>query len=66
MSFLRFVCKFLLVEKIGQKVGCLLFVVGCGKLNRTNFVQPGRIWLSVCRACYARLQKSWNNDTIIY
>ncbi len=32
MSFLRFVCKFLLVEKIGQKVGCLLFVVGCGKI----------------------------------
>ena len=32
MSFLYFVCKFLLVEKTGQKVGCLLFVVGCGKI----------------------------------
>lgn len=36
MSFLRFVCKFLLVEKTGQKVGCLLFVIGFGKLNRTK------------------------------
>ena len=32
MSFLRFVCEFLLVEKIGQKVGCLLLVVSCGKI----------------------------------
>ena len=32
MSFLRLVCKFLFVEKIGQKVDCLLFVVGCGKI----------------------------------
>ena len=53
MSFLRFVCKFLLVEKTVQKVGCLLLVVGCGKLNRTKLCSV-RAHLAIGLSCMLR------------
>ena len=53
MSFLRFVCKFLLVEKTGQKVGCLLFVISCGKLNRTKLCSA-RVHLAIGLSCMLR------------
>lgn len=53
MSFLRFVCKFLLAKKIGQKVGCLLFVVSCGKI-KPNKLCSARAHLAIGLSCMLR------------